>query len=83
MKRIKHKINEAVLENKRLKIMIIGLLVVFGGIIIFNLFKQFMISRFFANYEPAPVTISTVTAKKSPQHPVIDAVGNFTASNSI
>ena len=83
MKRITNKINEAIRQNRRLKKMIIGLLIVFGGIIVFNLFKQFMIWRFFANYEPAPVTISTVTAKKRPWRPEIDAVGNFTASHGI
>ncbi|OGV51976.1 MAG: efflux transporter periplasmic adaptor subunit [Legionellales bacterium RIFCSPHIGHO2_12_FULL_42_9] len=83
MKRIKIKINKALRQNKRLKIMIIGLLVVFGGIIAFNLFKQVMIWRFFANYEPAPVTISTVSAKMRPWRPEIDAVGNFTASHGV
>ena len=63
MKKITSKVNELLRQNKRLKIMSIGLLVVFGGIIAFNLFKQFMIYRFFLHYEPAPVTISAVQAK--------------------
>lgn len=83
MKRIKHKINEAIRQNKRLKIMLIGLLIVFGGIIAFNLLKQFMIHRFFANYEPAPVTISSVKATKRAWHSEIDAVGNFVATNGV
>ena len=83
MKRIKAKINEAIRQNKRLKIMLIGLLVVFGGIIAFNLFKQFMIYRFFLHYEPAPVTISTVTATKRAWRPEIDAVGHFSASHGV
>lgn len=83
MKLIGKKITKAMHQNKRLKIMIIGLLVVFGGIIAFNLFKQFMIFRFFASYEPAPVTISSITAKMRPWRPEIDAVGNFTASHGV
>ncbi len=83
MKRIKNRISSTLGQNQRLKRMIIGLLLVFGGIIAFNLFKQFMIWRFFANYEPAPVTISSVTAQLRPWRPEIDAVGNFTASHGV
>lgn len=83
MKKITSKVNELLRQNKRLKIMSIGLLVVFGGIIAFNLFKQFMIYRFFLHYEPAPVTISAVAAKKRVWHPEIEAVGHFIATQGV
>ena len=83
MKRIKTKIQGAIQQNKRLKKMLIALLIVFGGIIGFNLFKQFMIYRFFSHYEPAPVTISAVNAIKRAWRPEIDAVGHFTASHGV
>lgn len=51
--------------KKRMTIMSIALVVVFGGIIAFNLFKGFMMKRFFAHYEPPAVTVSSVKAKKS------------------
>ncbi len=63
--------------------MIIALGVVFGGIIAFNLFKSFMIKRFFATYEPPAVTVSSVTAVKKNWEPRISAVGNFMAINGV
>lgn len=69
--------------KKRMIIMGIALAVVFGGIILFNLFKSFMIKRFFANYEAPPVTISSAIAKKVEWKPFIPAVGNFVAINGV
>ncbi|RUQ81690.1 efflux RND transporter periplasmic adaptor subunit [Legionella septentrionalis] len=69
--------------KKRMTIMLIGLLVVFGGIIGFNLFKGFMIKRFFASYEPPAVTVSSVKAQKRDWQPHIAAVGNFVAINGV
>lgn len=69
--------------KKRMTIMVIALVVVFGGIIAFNLFKSYMMSRFFANYQPPAVTISSVTAKKVNWKPTIAAVGNFVARNGV
>lgn len=63
--------------------MIIALVVVFGGIIAFNLFKSFMIKRFFASYEPPAVSVSSVTAIKKKWEPTIAAVGNFVAINGV
>lgn len=63
--------------------MLIALLVVFGGIIAFNLIKAFMIKRFFANYTPPAVTVSSAIAKKVDWHPTINAVGNFVAINGV
>lgn len=61
----------------------ITLLVVFGGIIAFNLIKSFMIKRFFANYTPPAVTVSSAIAKKVNWHPTLSAVGNFIAINGV
>lgn len=69
--------------KRRMTIMIIALLVVFGGIIAFNLFKSFMIKRFFASYEPPAVTVSSVKAIKKNWQPRIYAVGNFVAINGV
>ncbi len=69
--------------KKRMKITIIALVVVFGGIIAFNLIKAFMIKRFFASYEMPPVTVSTVTAVQKNWEPTIAAVGNFVAINGV
>lgn len=63
--------------------MIIALSIVFGGIIAFNLFKAFMMKRFFASFEPPAVTVSSVQAKKQQWKPRISAVGNFVARNGV
>lgn len=69
--------------NKRMKNMIIILIIVFGGIIAWNLLKAFMIKRFFANYEAPAVTISSVTAQQKNWQPYLSAVGNFVAINGV
>lgn len=69
--------------KKRMKIMLIALAVVFGGIIAFNLLKAFMIKRFFASYEPPAVSVASVTAVKKNWEPKLAAVGNFVAINGV
>jgi len=61
----------------------IALLVVFGGIIAFNLFKSIMIKRFFASYTPPAVSVSSAVAKTVDWQPTIGAVGNFVAINGV
>ena len=69
--------------KKRMSKMTIALVVVFGGIIAYNLFKGYMIKRFFANFTPPAVTVSSVTAKQRHWSPRIHAVGNFVAINGV
>ncbi len=69
--------------KKRIVIMAIALGVVFGGIIGFNLFKAFMMKRFFATFKPPAVTVSSVKAKQTNWKPTLSAVGNFVAQNGV
>lgn len=69
--------------KKRMTVMVIALLIVFGGIILFNLIKSFMIQRYFAHYEAPAVTISSVKAVAQNWEPRIAAVGNFAAMNGV
>jgi len=69
--------------KKRMTIMGIALLVIFGGIIGFNLIKSVMIKRFFASYEPPAVTVSSAIAQAVAWQPTIDVVGNFVAINGV
>ena len=69
--------------NKRMKKILLMLAIVFGGIILFNLFKSFMMKRFFAHYTPPAVTVSSVTARLQNWEPRINAVGNFVAINGV
>ncbi|WP_172468410.1 efflux RND transporter periplasmic adaptor subunit [Legionella gratiana] len=69
--------------KKRMTIMGIILLIVFGGIIAFNLIKAFLIKRFFANYQPPAVSVASAVAKAVDWQPTINAVGNFVAINGV
>lgn len=69
--------------KKRMTIMGIALLVVFGGIIAFNIIKTILIKHFFANYQPPAVTVSSATAKTVDWQPNISAVGNFVAIDGV
>lgn len=69
--------------NKSMKRMIIVLAIVFGGIILFHLIKGLLLKRFFANFEPPPVSVSSVTAEKRNWKPTLNAVGNFVAINGV
>lgn len=69
--------------NKRMTIMITALVIVFGGIIGFNLFKGYKIRQFFADFQPPPISVSSVTAVKKDWQPYINAVGNFVAINGV
>lgn len=69
--------------SKRMTIMIIILVIVFGGLVGFNLLKQYMMSRYFAQFEPPAVTISSVKAIERDWNPHIEAVGNFVAINGV
>jgi membrane fusion protein (multidrug efflux system) len=69
--------------KKRMTIMIVALAIVFGGIILFNIVKGFLIRSFFANFKPPAVTVSSVVAKEKDWHPKLSAVGNFVALNGV
>lgn len=63
--------------------MSIALLIVFGGLMVFNGIKSIMIKRFFAHYEAPAVTVSSVIAKEKDWEPSISAVGSFVAVNGV
>jgi membrane fusion protein, multidrug efflux system len=69
--------------KKRLKIMIIALSVVFGGLIAFNLIKTVMIKYFFAHYRPPAVSVASALSQEVNWQPTINAVGNFLAINGV
>ena len=71
------------LMKKRMTIMVITLLVIFGGIIAFNLIKGWAIKRYLAHMGSPSVTVASVTAIQRDWHPRIHAVGNFIAINGV
>ncbi|STX52184.1 acriflavin resistance protein [Legionella busanensis] len=69
--------------KKRMTIMIIALLIVFGGIIAFNFIKGIMIQRFVRQFQAVPLTVSSVKVMQKTWQPTISAVGNFVAVNGV
>ncbi len=68
---------------KRMKIMIIILIVVFGGIFAFNILRHVMMKRFFANFTPPPVTISSTKATAKTWEPFISSIGTLVAIDGV
>lgn len=68
---------------KRLIIAVILLAVIVGGIVGFNRFRDSMISDFFANQKPAPVTVSTSVAEPITWRPGIEAIGTAVAARGV
>lgn len=69
--------------KKRAKTVLVGVAILFGGIIAYNFIKGYLIKRFFANYTPPAVTVSSITVKQQNWEPKINAVGNFNAINGV
>ena len=65
--------------TKRMIIMLIAVVIVFGGVFGFQLFKAAMIKKFMAAMSAPPQTVSTVTAHSSSWQPTIEAVGSLRA----
>src|ERR1700746_2718177 len=68
---------------KRMTIMIIILVIVFGGLFAFNVIRHYLMQRFFANFKLPPVTISTTKATVKDWQPYISVVGNLVAVNGV
>ncbi len=67
--------------TKRMTIMLIAVLLVFGGVFGFQIFKNAMIKKFMTYMAPPPQTVSTVTAATQDWQPQIEAVGSLRAVN--
>jgi membrane fusion protein (multidrug efflux system) len=69
--------------KKRMLIMLVACLVIFGGIVGFYFFKQAMIAKVFANFSSPQQTVSTTKVKATSWQPYISAVGNLKAQQSV
>jgi membrane fusion protein (multidrug efflux system) len=67
----------------RFVLAIVLLVVVVGGIVGFNLFRDRMIAGFFAGMQPPPVTVSVVEAKPVTWRPGIEAIGTAHAVRGV
>jgi membrane fusion protein, multidrug efflux system len=71
------------MTKKPMTLMIIGLSIVFGGLIAFNVGKNVLIKYFFAHYQPPAVTVASVTVGEQAWKPSIHAVGDFVAVHGV
>ena len=68
---------------KRLIIAFVLLVLICGGIIGFNIFRDRAIEQYFANAPVAPVTVSTVVAEPIKWTPGIEAIGTVGAARGV
>ncbi|SIS55280.1 efflux RND transporter periplasmic adaptor subunit [Phaeovulum vinaykumarii] len=64
-------------------IVIVLVLVVAGGVVGFNLFRDQMITQIFANMKPKPVTVSTSTVVPIDWTPGLEAIGTANAAAGV
>jgi membrane fusion protein, multidrug efflux system len=69
--------------TRRMRILILVLLIVFGGLIAFNLFRSYMTANFFSHFEPPAATVSSVIVKLENWQPVLQSVGDFVAIQGV
>lgn len=68
---------------KRLIIAIVLLVVVVGGIVFANMFRDYMTQQYFATMKPAPVTVSTFKVEPTSWTPGIEAIGTVGAASGV
>jgi membrane fusion protein (multidrug efflux system) len=69
--------------NKPMKIMLISLGILFGGIFLWKMFQGFMMKRFLSSMGSQTVTVSTTKINYSPWQPQIKAVGSLRAVQGV
>lgn len=69
--------------KKRMIIMIVFLLVVFGGIFGWDAVRAYFMAQFFAHFQPPPASISTVLTKKENLESSLSSVGTLVAVNGV
>lgn len=63
--------------------MIIAIIIIFGGLIAYNLIKQAVTQYYFNHYTVPAVTVSVVTTQPQDWHPYFASVGTFVAINGV
>ena len=69
--------------RKRMILMTVALVVVFGGLFAYNFIKNYMMKQYFAHFEVPPVTVSTTVAELKNWQSELSAVGTFAAVQGI
>lgn len=66
--------------GKKMKVMLIGVAILFGAIFGYQIFKSIMLKRYLAKNSSKIISVSTVQAKKEPWQPHITATGSLRAT---
>jgi len=69
--------------TKRMTLMIIFLVVVFGGLFGWNILRGYFMKRYFASMTPPPSAVSTTEAKQVNWQSYISSVGSLGASDGV
>lgn len=69
--------------KKRMTIMIIVLVIVFGGVFGWDMLRNHFMKQFFATYQPPPATVSTAVAQNETWQPTLKTVGTVHAVNGV
>lgn len=69
--------------GKRIIIVVISLVILFGLIFGFHIFRGMMISKYMKQFSQQTVTISTTKIRAEVWHPTLHAVGNLVAVNGV
>ncbi len=71
-------------KRPKAKTVVISVLIlIFGGLLLFNIVKVIMVKQFFAGFEPPAVTISAAKAETKEWQPVLQTVGSLRAVQGI
>ncbi len=71
------------LKPNRMGVLVIILVVVFGGLIVYNIVRDIMIQRYLSHMEAPAFTVSSVKAEYKNWQPVLQSVGDFVAIEGI
>ncbi len=69
--------------RKRMVIVIIALVIVFGGVFAFDVIRNVLFRHYVSNFVPPPITISSESAISQSWQPILTSVGSLTAINSV
>lgn len=69
--------------KKRMTIMVIALLIVFGGVFGWDALRSYFMGQFFAHFQPPPATISSATAQNEKWQYTLKTVGTLLAVNGV
>ncbi|HYF98065.1 MAG TPA: efflux RND transporter periplasmic adaptor subunit [Coxiellaceae bacterium] len=70
-------------QFKARTVVIAILVLVFGGLLLFNVAKAVLVKKFFASFQPPPVTISAIEAKNEEWQPILQTVGSLKAVRGV